>query len=462
MRYPKRFVGTLLCALFALVVGGGAQAAEKPVAEKILDIMKANGQISQQQYDELLKQAKEEAEQAKVAEVSQAKSAEEGPKWYDRLTFFGDFRGRFEYLDYSKDPVPPDAPPGSSTEQDSRSRGRYRARLGVKTKVNDLFDVLFRLASGNEGTSRNVSFGNNAQFGPDDIMIDEAYLTYHPFARSSVPLGGKSFDVRFGKVDNMFISKQGKDLLIWDGDITPEGGDVAYVVNPSDATTLTLRAGYYIDEENSSSSDPHVAAFQLQTDWKATDTLKVGGTISDYAWHSLNDDFIAAAEGHSTSTPNFGGLTDNSGINLVDFRAWVDCKAIADWPGRLYGNYLINTSAQSTSIVTTWGTTNIGKEDSAWSLGTEIGDKDKYVMLGVAYFNVEQNSTLRNMTDSDLFDAKTNRKGWAFYGARNLAKHVDFKVTLFKMDVLDKAVFLATGDSDADRLRLQTDIELKF
>jgi len=448
MRCAKWFLGVLLCAGVALAVGDSARAAEKPVAEKILDIMKANGQISEQQYDELLKQAREEAEEARVAEAAPAKSAaEEGPKWYDRLTFFGDFRGRYEYINYDKDP-------GASTEADNRSRGRYRARLGVKTKVNDLFDVLFRLASGNEGTSRNVSFGNNEQFGPDDIKIDQAYLAYHPFARSGVPLGGKSFDLRFGKVDNMFISKEGKDYLIWDADITPEGGDLAYVVNPSDATAIAFRAGYYIEDENSSSSDPHVAAVQLQTDWNATDTVKVGGAISDYAWHSLDDAFIAAAEGHDTTTPNFGGLTDNSSINLVDFRAWVDCKAVSDWPGRLYGNYLINTSAQSTVYS--------GKEDSAWSLGLEAGDKKKYVMLGVAYFNVEQNSTLRNMTDSDLFDAKTNRKGWAIYGARNLAKNVDFKLTLFDMDVLDKQVFLNTGDSDAKRVRLQTDIELKF
>jgi len=73
-----------------------------------------------------------------------------------------------------------------------------------------------------------------------------------------------------------------------------------------------------------------------------------------------------------------------------------------------------------------------------------------------------ENATLRNITDSDLLDAKTNRKGWAIYGARNLYKHVDFKVTLFDMDVLDKDIFLATGDSDAERLRLQTDIVLKF
>ncbi|MGA2735097.1 MAG: porin [Syntrophobacteraceae bacterium] len=66
-------VTVLLCA-FTVFMGGWAFAQEKSVAEKILDIMLKNHEISQEQYNDLLNQAKAEqmAAAQKIAEAQKA------------------------------------------------------------------------------------------------------------------------------------------------------------------------------------------------------------------------------------------------------------------------------------------------------------------------------------------------------------------------------------------------------
>ena len=104
-----------------------------------------------------------------------------------------------------------------------------------------------------------------------------------------------------------------------------------------------------------------------------------------------------------------------------------------------------------------------GKEDTGWGLGVEVGDKKKLAMLGIGYFHLEANFWPAQFTESDLLDGFTNRKGWAFYVAREILPNTELGVQLFVSDpIRSSTTSFATSVSGADRVRLQTDLLVKF
>jgi hypothetical protein len=135
-------------------------------------------------------------------------------------------------------------------------------------------------------------------------------------------------------------------------------------------------------------------------------------------------------------------------------------EGISNWPILVYGNVANNFSAQNTAGY------NAGKESLAASAGFEIGDKKKWAQLGAAYFWIQANAVPAVFTDSDLFDGTTNAKGWAIYGAKQVLANTDLEFKLFLKEPLDTD-FLVSDDwdgalADSDRIRIQTDVVVKF
>ena len=137
----------LCCALCVFAIGTTANAADSSVAEELLDILKANGQIDESQYDSLLIKVHDEER----ARALPAVAADKG-SWTDKVEVYGDFRGRHEYFNYDKDP-------DGTSAADDRTRLRYRVRLGVKAEINDYFSTNFRMASGTDHNSANQTVG---------------------------------------------------------------------------------------------------------------------------------------------------------------------------------------------------------------------------------------------------------------------------------------------------------------
>ena len=441
------------CATLLLFIGPATGfAAEKTVAEEILDVLRANEQISEQQYDDLVLRVRDET--ARRQNLTTPAVAASKESWVDRFTLSGDFRGRYEGFWYDRDPA--------NAKLDSRNRMRMRTRLGLKAKVNDRIDFKLRLASDSTvaapGTnSRNQTFGQEPDFGPDGLFLDQAYISLHPFEKGSVPFGGKKLEIMFGKMGNPFKSKIGKDYLIWDGDLTPEGLALVWAAEPSERLGLTVRSGYFILDEDGGQADPYMTALQVGTSLSPSEALELGLNLSYYRFDSLDDGataeaFFVRARGAGNLT---GGLTGNSLVNLGDARAWLRFGSNESWPVLVYGNVVKNYSAKHTTVFGAGG-----KEDLGWSLGLEVGSKKKFAQLGIGYFRLESNAVPANLTDSDLFDGATNREGFAIYGARQVFPSTDLKFTLFLGDARDNGIAANTGN--ADRTRLQTDIVVKF
>lgn len=417
-------------ALASLSAAGPALAEENPALLETLQIMRDRGLI-------------DEAKHAELVSKNQAWEASH-PSLLSRLEWSGDFRGRLENFWYQEDDF------GVDTQD--RSRGRYRLRIGARAKVNEVVTAGFRLASGeNDHRSTNQSFGSGDEdFSPDSIFIDQAYAELampKRFLPETMTVKGI-----VGKQANPFLWKHGKDFMIWDQDITPEGVGFQVAGMPTEALSLYGNAGYFIVDENGGSKDPHLLGVQGGFGLAPTEVFDFGGRVSFYGWNSVNDAFL-------TRTNETGSLiTDEHDYNVVELAGYGRIKSFAQWPILLYGHIAQNLDAESPA--------GVDDEDLGWGAGIEVGDK-KRIMLGAGYYHVEANFSPAQFTDSDLFDGFTNREGFLVYAARQLFENTELNLTLFSGEEIedDPAFDLSLIDDDtpsAERFRLQTDLVIKF
>lgn len=418
----------LVTLLTVLWVAAPAVAEENPALVKAFQIMRDRGMI-------------DDAEHAQLVSENQAWEAAH-PSLLSRLEWSGDFRGRFENFFYEEDDF------GVDTQD--RNRGRYRLRIGARAKINEVITAGFRVASG-EGDHRstNTSYGTQNDFGPDSIFIDQAYVELG--VPKSLLAEGVSVKSIVGKQANPFLWKNGKDFMIWDQDITPEGVGLQVAGSPTEMLSLYGNAGYFIVDENGGSEDPHVLGVQGGFGLAPTDCFEFGFRASYYDWRSVNDAFLTRAS-------EFGSLiTDTSDYKVVELASYGRITKFERWPILVYGQIAQNLDADSVA----------GDEELGWGAGIEVGDKKNLVMIGGGYYHVEANFSPSQFTDSDLFDGYTNREGFLVYMAREIFKNTELNLTFFSgQEIEDGADFdLSVVDPDvtsAERYRLQTDLVVKF
>jgi hypothetical protein len=428
----------------AWAVAAPAPAADEGVVDEVLAILRDRGLVDEAQYGEL------------VARNERYEEQHQG--LLGRLEWSGDFRGRIENFWFDDDAL--------DSDRDNRHRLRYRLRIGATAEINDYVEAGFRLASGerisfDEGDNRstNRTLGRDSDFGLDTVFIDQAWVRL--MAPGAWVGESSSLDGWFGKFENPFRWKSGKDYMLWDGDLSPEGAALVYTTKPAENLTLGLNSGYFIADENSTSADPHLLGIQGVAELAATDLVDVGARVSWYAWHSLDGAFFARSAATGNLSDGLAGeapSASNDGFDVGELAAYVRVKHLEDWPLLVYAHYARNFDAESSNLFP-----EAGSEDTGWGLGVEVGDKKKYVMLGVGYYHLEANFWPSQFNDSDLFDGVTNREGWTLYGARQILPNTELNVTLFVSDDIRSSLpGFATSAANAERVRLQTDLVVKF
>jgi hypothetical protein len=426
-----------------LLASGRARAGdpEAPVVEEILGVLRERGLLDPAEHDRLVSRY-----QAQEAERESA---------LPRIRLSGDVRMRGDGQWFDEDDV---------ADRSNRHRGRYRMRLAASADVNEWTTASVRIVSGTgENRSTNTSFGRpGPDFDIDPLYLDRAFLELR--APEHWLPDGTSLAFEGGKQPNPFLWKAARDAMLWDQDITPEG--VALRARSEVAKGLELRAhaGYFIIDENSSRSDPHLIGAQLGGDWTGdAQPIAVGGRVSWYGFRSLDGAFlqrgIDGTGGVTDSGGNLPGLIDGAGdIDVGELGAYATWKGFEGWPITLYGHLANNFSARSTSHAPA-----AGSESLAWSVGLEVGDRRHRVQLGVAYLWMEANAFPSQLIDSNFLDGITNRRGLAFYGARQILPNTDLNVTLFVSDAIEDALPDFTESVDgSERLRLLTDLVVAF
>jgi Putative porin len=416
--------------LSGICVAAPAGAEENPAFVEALQIMRDRELI-------------DDAKQAELLGKNQAWEASH-PSWFSRIEWSGDLRGRFENFWFRQDDFGVDTP--------DRNRLRYRFRLGARARVNEVVTAGFRLASGDgDLRSTNQTLGSGNDFAKDPIFIDLAYIQLD-MPKRLLP-EGMTLASTVGKQENPFRWKNGKDFMIFDGDITPEGVGVQVAGAVTDSFSLFGNAGYFIVDENSGGKDPHLIGLQGGFELSPTDCFDFGFRTSYYDWRSVDNPFLTRATALGSL------ITDTSDYQVIEFASYARISKFERVPILVYGHFAKNLAAENTLG---------GHQDIGWGVGAEVGDKKRYVMVGGGYYHVEANFSPSQFTDSDLFDGFTNREGFLVYLARELFPNTELNLTFFSGDAIedgpafDIGTLTGTGVTSAERYRLQTDLVVKF
>jgi hypothetical protein len=401
------------------------------VVQEILQVLSDRGLIDESEHLRL-------AAKAKAAENG---SHDVAAKLLEGFEWNGDLRLRYETFWYDSD--------SNGETRENRYRLRYRARLGFKKKVNDWATVAMRFGSGqNDARSANRTLGFEEDFDPDPIFIDLVY------ADMKLPeAAGIKSRIHAGKIPNPFVWKHGKDFLMIEKDVHPEGLALLAYRPLSERTQLFFHGSYSVVDENSTSPDPKLIGAQIGGTTELSEKLKAGLRFSGYQWRSLNTDFVTRATAKGNLSNAFDGKA-----RIGDVTAFAKCASSPTWPLQLYGTYVKNFNADSDVI----GGISVDEEDTAWGLGLELGSSKKWFKLGVSYWYLGANSVVAQFTDSDLFDGLTNRRGWFLYASRMLAPGVELKMEVFDSDSIKNSAPYSTSVANADRKRLRADLIFRY
>jgi hypothetical protein len=439
-----------------MLLGAGAKADDSGTAvDQIVTILRQKGLIDEATGEEILaKQAKSEAVQAAKPAAAAA------PGLLDGFLFSGDLRLRDEQFWYDH---------GLGTNgADDNNRFRYRARIGFTKQVNSWALVGVRLVSDTtEYNSTNVSAGQNSDFSYDNVFFDRIYAQFQLPDPGDI---GLKTTLTAGKMQNPFIWRYGLDRMIWDEDIAPEGVALNSTYLPTENSKLWLNMAYWVELQNSTATDPRVYAYQLGGSVKPVEAVEVGLRVSYYDFIHLANDTT------STGHPSFFARSEANGnlpsafnpdLEIIESSTYANWAGLDGWPVLVWGTWIQNLAASAADI----SGVHVGNNNTAWGFGVEAGDAKKILRLGLAWQHVEANAVSAQYTDSDMFDTKTNRQGFALYGFREVAANTEVRLSLWEGRPIKTTASGAgdgpfnistTTDSQANRLRLQADMNFKY
>ncbi len=191
--------------------------------------------------------------------------------------------------------------------EEARNKAQLRARLGLQTQVNDETKAVIRVATGSKATSTNQQLGDSssAGFQKRAFSLDLAYVNWQPISSVEV-LGGKTVNPYF---------MPGKNQLIWDSDVTPEGASVKWSSDINEEFGAFAVLAHHIVSESYDTTnkknwvDSQINGAQVGIEWKPEDSKVTFGASSlnyvDFKDKSFTGFSIASNTDNGT-TPTAG------------------------------------------------------------------------------------------------------------------------------------------------------------
>lgn len=429
-----RMQTVIVLALFA-ILAGTLQADE--MSDLQTKVKSQDREIAQlkDQYNQLeaRQRIKEKAMKQEIAAAKQQSGPSKLPSWLEKISLFGDFRYRHEQISDN----------GSSSDDKKFNRNRIRARVGMKAKVNDEFDINLRIASGSDDP-RSTNQTLDGGWSSKSLYLDRAYLAYHPEAVSGL-------DVGLGKAGVPF-HKQNGNQMIWDDDLNLEGIFATYGGNICADTAITgALGGFWVEERHGSAElDTGMFGGQVLVDQAINGSNLTGG--AGYYYYT-------AVEGQSTlygskfyGNSNSSSMYDmNYGI-LEVFLGWA--SQIDDLPYSVFGSWVLNTEATANSMTG-------DEEDTGYIAGATVGKTKNQWDWAVAYDyrHVKADAVLSQFQDSDFLGGYTGGKGHRVSGALQVHKNATFVATWFLDNQYDGSH--SSGKAGKNYNRLQFDLKVK-
>jgi uncharacterized membrane protein len=448
MRLASTKTAAVLCGGLLLALSVPASAA---VDAKLLDMLKANGQITAAQYTELQAELAKDQKEKQIAQQAQQETNEQIAAtakktndlsvfdqklaWAAKTQLKGDVRFRQETVKI-------DGTPNNGGKD--KDRQRIRARLGAYTEINSQVDTGIRIATGNSEDARSTNQDLDSYFNKKSLWLDLGYIDYHPDQIKNLHVIG-------GKMLQPWVSMGD---VIWDSDVNPEGLAVTYKYPLGTSAELFGSLGNYTLKDNVNGegvqfrNDLRMTAGQLGSRFSLTDNLKVtlGGSV--YAFQNDQDSRCPTAGSTQCLTPA-ETIANTAAGNASEYRLYegfsqVDIGGLAV-PLSFYGQYVKNNEATQKD------------QDTAWLLGAK--SKVFGFNLDYNYRDVQRYAVVGAFTDSDFAGGFTGARGHKFKVGYDIDKNFAIGATYF----LTKADYAsAPGYRDANANTLQLDAEAKF
>jgi hypothetical protein len=358
---------------------------------------------------------------------AQQPAASAPDRWWERITFSGDLRGRYE--GFYQDGLP------------ARHRERVRLRVSLAAKLTDEVVAGVRLASGvqNDVASTNQSLGDFLT--RKAINIDQAFIAYSAKAVPGLTVGG-------GKYPFMVNRTQ----MTWDDDINWEGTYEQFERKLGTATVKLVAVQSPILQVTAA-EDSFLFAHYGQAGWKVG-SHSVSLAVGDYLFTSPDRIAVGLATG-AVNSNNTNLLRRNtagtvvgfaSGFHLLDFIAQATLATrYRDYPVTLLVDRVTNLRS-------------VTDEDTGWWIVGGVGSASRVGTGAITYTfaNVEQDAVVSAFTFSDMpgTEIRAHMLGVSYMALPRL--NVD--VT----GIFSRRLEVPAGTDNAVLTRLQVDARVRF
>lgn len=373
------------------------------------------------------------------------------PDWVSGYKISGDVRGRLDHIS------------GDNNALADRLRLRYRVRFGVAVNMLDNLEAGLRIGSGDSAgnpLSNNTTAENN--FSKKPIWVDAAYGKW-----TAINSAGWLLSTTIGKMDNPFAFTP----MVFDPDLTPEGGAIqgSYLIN--DKHTIAFNAGAFVmDEEKSNTHDPMMYGGQvlLNSKWNA----KWASSVGVGAFSIVNPEQLSNAnvtENNQGNTRNGSGvLVNNYNPIIADASVTYTLDSFPFYPGafpiKFAGEYMNNPGAS--------------RNDTGYWVGVTFGKSGtrRTWDLSYRYEYLEADAWYDQLVDDDngAFYQNAPTGGAAgYFGGTNVKGHLvklnysftdsfSFACSFFMNDLINQTVYSNVTEPNSPTLRVMADLMWKF
>ena len=439
----------IACTMLTLMFAAPAAAADKDedVAALLQDMQKQMAaqdkriaELEARLTDKKIREARREEILAVIEEINaDANGRTSQPKWMEDLTFYGDFRLRYQMDCWDTH----DGSDSTAPQAKRRHRARIRLRFGIrKTWLDDQLEVGFRLATGSadaddwdeiggsDPTSSNQTL--TGVFSEKPIWVDLAYATFRPDA---VP----GFWITGGKFKNPF---QTSSLFI-DPDVNPEGVYAQYTFSGLGPVEPFVGFGFFMLEESGQGHDTDMHGYTVGAAWKIADDVTLTAVANVWDYDNYEDAPVSSRGNTSGWTMDFLVLNLHTKLDFMAF----------DLPWSVFFDWARNCREAESDP-------QLAGMDNAYHGGVKVG-KNKTKgdwSASYEYAWIEHNSLPGHITDSDF--ARANRKGHILSAKYNLTDAVTAGLKLYYTQPVRSAPI--AGVSEDERFTLMADLVWKF
>ncbi|MFB3918876.1 MAG: putative porin [Candidatus Velamenicoccus archaeovorus] len=404
---------TVFVFLASMLLGlSSFRAAWAGEVDVLLQKLVEKGVLNASEAQEIRTETNEEIAKTEKQKQEDYKEIAKGsmPDWVKNIKLKGDFRLRYQYKHEKAT---------NDVAKDTHI-GRIRLRLGLDAKVNDKLMAGVGIASGSgDPRSTNITLGGYNE--KKTVVLDYAYGKYSP-SDWFTAVGGKMLlgDALWEPTD-----------LIWDTDITPEGGVFSLNKKLGSRASAFLNTGVLIvDADTSSDADSPMAYLaQAGATYKFNKDMSLKGSVSYQSFDNV--------KGHTSSkyssASNTGNTTKGASSYIYDYQMFspaveLTIKEPFSAVGskiemvKFFGEYVNNL--------------DVSKGSSGFAVGFKLGH-DKVSKWGdwqikYIYAMLGKDAVLDVLPDSDRYGGATNMRSHECEFTYGLGKNTFLGVDIYR------------------------------